>query len=76
MNGTDPERQRGNRAVKAAKAYLADLHLEEMSLVERIEADALPEQGVASTREIYEELGLGEAGTSATSSGTFWVASL
>jgi hypothetical protein len=61
MNATDPEIQRGKRALKAAEAHLADLLLEEMSLVERIETDALLEQGVASSREIYEGFGLAEA---------------
>jgi hypothetical protein len=61
MNKTDPALQRGKRALKAAEAHLADLLLEEMSLVKRIETDALPEDGVASTREIYEGLGLVEA---------------
>jgi hypothetical protein len=61
MNETDLELQRGKRAVKAALAFLADLLLEEMSLVERIEADALPEDGVRTSREIYEGLGLVEA---------------
>ena len=61
MNGTDPALQRGKRALKAGQAYLADLLLEEMSFVERIGADALPEDGVASTGEIYEERGLDKA---------------
>jgi len=61
MNKTDPDLQRGRRVVKNAQAYLADVLLEEMSLVERIEADALLEDGVATSREIYEGLGLVEA---------------
>ena len=59
MNGTDPVIQRGKRSLLEAKAHLADLRLEQMTLIERIEADALPEQGVATTGEIYEGLALG-----------------
>ena len=61
MNQADPDVQRGRRIVKNAEAYLDDLRIEEMSLCERIEADALPEQGVATSDEIREGLGLVEA---------------
>ncbi len=58
MNKTDPERQRGDRILKAAEAFLSDVYLEELSLCERIERDLLPEQGVVSSREIVEGLSL------------------
>ena len=58
MNGSEHEIQRGKRALKAAEALLADLRLEQMTLCDRIEADALPEQGVATTDEIREALRL------------------
>jgi hypothetical protein len=52
------ETLRGKRILKASEAMLADLLLEEMGLVERIEQDLLPEQGIATSAEIYEGLGL------------------
>jgi hypothetical protein len=50
--------QAGERVLKAAEAYQADMLLAEMSLVERIEAYALPEDGVATSAEIYGGLEL------------------
>ena len=61
MNKTDRDRARylaGLRALKAAEGHLDDLRLDEMGLVERVERDALPEHGIATTREIYEGLDL------------------
>jgi hypothetical protein len=54
----DPEVQRGRRLLHEHEAWAADLILEEKSLVERIEQDALPEDGIATSMEIYEGLGL------------------
>lgn len=60
MNTKDREVQKNRRVVKTHLAFLDDLMLEKCSLIERIENDALPEDGVATTREIYEGLGLDE----------------
>jgi hypothetical protein len=60
MNRTEvvAEVQRARRLVKEHQAWAADLILEEMSLVERIEANAPVEDGVATSAEIYEGLEL------------------
>jgi hypothetical protein len=60
MNRTDPdpEVQRARRLVNEHQSWAADFILGEKSLIERIEADALLEDGVATSAEIYEGLGL------------------
>jgi hypothetical protein len=64
VNKTDPEHLkflRGKRTVAAAEARVSDLLLEQTGLVERIEKDLLPEDGIVTSGEIYEGLGLVEA---------------
>lgn len=51
--------RRQKRDLKVMEAQIADLILENMSLPERVEADALVDDGVATTDEIYEGLALG-----------------
>jgi hypothetical protein len=60
MNRTDPdpEVQRARRLVNEHQAWAADFVLEEKSLVERVEQDLLPENGVATSAEIREALDL------------------
>jgi hypothetical protein len=52
------EVQRGKRVLVECEATLADLLLEDMSTCDRIEQDALPEDGVATSAEIYDGLRL------------------
>lgn len=60
MKKTDPEVQRARRLIRYAEAFIDDIRIEEMSLCERIEADALLEDGIATSAEIREGLGLDE----------------